>query len=109
MIPVRIQNIQMGALSADKMFQSLKHLPQNQQRIFEGEVQKQMEEAKSRTEAMERSEKSRIQDEKKENDNGHPEREEKQKQQAAPGVKRESENYIEKKENGTIKHLDVKI
>ncbi|MEJ2634050.1 MAG: hypothetical protein P8184_02010 [Calditrichia bacterium] len=110
MIPIKIQNIQMGALSADKVFQSLKSLPQNQQRIFEAEVQKQMEDAKDRTEAAEQSEKSKIQDEKKEKQEAHDSAEERHGGKSEEkGRKHLNQNIIEKTEDGTIRHLDVKI
>lgn len=108
MIPIKIQNIQMGALSADKLFQSLKHLPQNQQRIFEGQVQKQMEEARDRTDAAEKSEKSRIEDERRRDEQQHKSHDEPNQQASGESNKHHS-NFIEKKANGTIKHLDVKI
>ena len=108
MIPIKIQNVQIGVLSADKMFQSQKHLPQLNQRIFEAEIQKQMEEARERTEASEKTEKSRIEEKKKEKEEKRKSRKEKRKELAANKEERDR-NIIEKKPNGTIKHLDVKI
>jgi len=108
MIPIKIQNVQIGVLSADKLFQSQKHLPQLNQRIFEAEIQKQMEEARERTEAAEKTEKSRIEEKKKEKQERKKSREDKR--QELTGKREEQvRNKIEKKPNGTIKHLDVKI
>jgi hypothetical protein len=108
MIPIKIQNIQIAALSADKGFQSIKHLPQNQVRIFEGEVQKHLEDTHERTEAAEKSEKSRIRDEKEGREESR-ENEEETRQQTTDQEAKPEQNRIEKKANGTIKHLDVKI
>jgi hypothetical protein len=79
MIPLKIQNVQIGALSADKAFQSQKNLPQNAQRIFEAEVKKHMDE----------EEKKHSADKEK--------------------AQKKDKYLIEKAPNGTIKHLDVKI
>ncbi len=108
MIPIKIQNVQIGALSADKLFQSQKHLPQLNQRIFEAEIQKQMEEARERTEAAEKTEKGRIEEKNKEKQEKKKAKD--NKRQELSGKKEErGRNIIEKKPNGTIKHLDVKV
>jgi hypothetical protein len=107
MIPIRMQNIQIGALSADKAYQSQKHLPQNVQRIFEAEVQKQLEDARERTTEAEKTEKSRIQDEEKQNQ--QKENEPKNKHETQSDKHQEENQIIEKNENGTIKHIDIKI
>ncbi|GAB4337250.1 MAG: hypothetical protein Kow0037_19720 [Calditrichia bacterium] len=110
MIPMKIQNAQMGALSADKSFQSVKHAPQNTQRIFEEEVKKQLDEAREQTQAASESEKSLIRD--KQGRQQNPEREKEKRKQKAASSKTEDlvgGNRIEKTVDGRIKHLDVKI
>lgn len=111
MIPVKLQNAQIAALSADKNFQSLKQLPQNNQRIFEAEITRQMEEGRERTEAAEKSEKSQIQDEKKNKEEQSQQKEQTEAKKSATEEKlqQRNRNFIEKESNGTIKHLDVKI
>ncbi|MFZ0391269.1 MAG: hypothetical protein WAN36_12500 [Calditrichia bacterium] len=110
MIPIKYQNIQMGALSADKAFQSLKHQPQNHQRVFVEEVQKQFEEAGKRTESAEKAEKNHIEDQQKQNpqqeENSHKNRQEPDEKSDSRG---RDMSFIEKKGNGTIKHFNVKI
>ena len=97
----------MGALSAEKTYQSQKNIPQNNQRVFEAEVQKQMEEAQERTREAEKTEKSRINNEKKENSE-NSDLQEKQKRQTKE-KETAAKNIIEKGPNGKIKHLDVKV
>ncbi|OPX34851.1 hypothetical protein B1H10_02590 [candidate division KSB1 bacterium 4484_188] len=111
MISVKLQNAQIAALSADKNFQSLKQLPQNNQRIFEAEITRQMEEARDRTEAAEKSEKSRIQNQKKKEEEKSFQQKQTETQPAETDekVKPKNRNIIEKEANGTIKHLDIKI
>jgi hypothetical protein len=115
MIPLKIQNVQIGALSADKTFQSQKNLPQNAQRLFEAEVKKQMDEEQIKTKEAEKSDKSRIRD-RKEDDENHQEskdQESKDQEKKSSGEKERTQKkdkyLIEKAPNGTIKHLDVKI
>ena len=110
MIPLKIQNAQIGALSADKAYQSQKHSPQNAQRLFEAEVKKQMDEAQIRTKEAEKSEKSSIQDETEDKKNEHRSKEKEKKAGLGKKDKTKNTRYnIEKSPNGKIKHLDVKI
>ena len=112
MIPDRIQGAHMGALSADKNFQSIKHNPHNAQRVFEEEIKKQLDDAKYRTEAAEKSEKGSIKDKEQSNQQHNQEesdQEESKKQQLTENKQEHGPNYIEKSENGRIKHLDIKI
>jgi hypothetical protein len=110
MIPLKIQNAQIGALSADKAYQSQKNSPQNAQRLFEAEVKKQMDEAQIRTREAEKSEKSTIHDESEDKKN----EQEQNRKEKKPGDRKEKQARkncynIEKSPNGKIKHLDVKI
>ncbi|GAB4364644.1 MAG: hypothetical protein Kow0042_03390 [Calditrichia bacterium] len=112
MIPIKIQHVQLGALSADKTFQSLKQLPQNNQRIFEAEISRQMEEARERTEAAEKSEKSRIDERNQKKNRKEEEKKSKQKEeqlQAEKAKEKQLHQFIEKEADGTIKHIDVKV
>ncbi len=109
MIPIKIQNAQMGALSADRAFQSQKHQPELAHRVFEAAVQREMNDSHKRPEALEKGEKPHIKEkgEEKQGTNqqqGHSKRPAKY---LAPG--KSFQNQIVKEENGNIKHLDVKI
>jgi len=110
MIPMKIQNAQMGALSAEKSFQSVKHAPQNAQRIFEEEVKKHLDEAREQTQAAAESEKSMIRD--RQGGQQNPEEEQENKKQINTSSKPHGKmngNRIIKTVDGRIKHLDVKI
>jgi hypothetical protein len=110
MIPLKIQNVQIGALSADKAFQSQKNVPQNAQRIFEAEVKKQMDEEQNKTKEAEKSEKSRIRDYKEDDEKGQEAKDQEKKPSTDKEKAQKKDKYlIEKAANGTIKHLDVKI
>lgn len=109
-IPLRIQNAQVGALSADKAYQSQKHLPDTVHRMFEAEVKKQMEEAQEKTQEAEKSEKSQINDKKEKHEDKQEAKGKKKRTDSVTNKENKKTKYIiEKAPNGTIKHLDVKI
>lgn len=105
-VPIKIQNIQTGLLSADKLFQSQKQLPELQRRLFEAEVQKHMEDIREQTQQLEKSEKATI-DEKTSQQKRQEAREKKDRKEGKS--ESNTSDFIQKGANGKIKHLDVKI
>lgn len=109
MIPIKIQNVQLGALSADRAFQSQKHQPELAHRVFEAAVQREIDESHKRPEAMEKGEKALIREKQEQKKESGQRQEAKKRQARASHSEKSFRNQIEKEENGNIKHLDVKI
>lgn len=106
-ISIKIQNVQTGLLSSDKLFQSQHQLPELHKRLFEAEVQKQMQTIQEQTQRLRETEQAHIDEKNKQQEGGKSSGN----QQKGDNSQREEDgkNFIEKGQNGKIKHLDVKI
>ncbi len=107
--PIQLQHVQTGSLSVERQYQNQRNLPELQKRLFEAEVLKQFELSQQTVEESEKTERNRI--------DGRSNPKHSQDDHKSGGKKRQKESgqqapfhqKIVKGEDGTIKHLDVKI
>ncbi|RMG63753.1 MAG: hypothetical protein D6715_10820 [Calditrichaeota bacterium] len=107
--PIQLQHLQTGSLSAERQYQSQRNLPELQKRLFEAEVLKQFELTQHTVEESEKTERNRIDGRRREQQAGNEHGPGRQKKDKESEQQPPFQQKIVKGEDGTIKHLDVKI
>ncbi len=106
MVPFKIQYLQAGALSSDRLYQSLHKLPEIHHQVLENSIQKYLERLQEQTPNMEKSEQTKLRDREKREASTHSGGKHSGKSSHESSVEK---NLVEKDEQGHIKHIDVKI